>query len=290
MERSKFISSGPILDLETVPQILVLDIPDQEIQSDQLLRRVYRQFLPFTLRKRLFQLRYGIFPLVYLGRNGEKSLVNSVASSIQEFLIRKGSGHEEKYMARLLEAVQPGSALWDIGAYIGSYSIVSAKKEPTSKIVAFEPNLPTFQKLTDNVISNKVSSQIDCLQIAISDHDGEEILHVENSSGQCPSLEDVHRFKGTQKVTTRRIDSLVADGWPAPNIIKIDVEGAEEKVIDGLGSIRPDHIFVEIHSPDYLNHFNTNTASIVKNLHLKGYQPKTVWVRKEDLLCHFVLP
>ena len=54
----------------------------------------------------------------------------------------------------------PGDVFWDIGANVGAYSILAAKLCPGAQVFSFEPFIPTFAHLWENVVLNDVATQV----------------------------------------------------------------------------------------------------------------------------------
>ncbi len=67
-----------------------------------------------------------------------------------------------------IDAMHPGSVLWDIGANIGLYSIYAAKKL-NCKVWAFEPSVFNLELLARNIYLNDLSKNICIVPVALSD-------------------------------------------------------------------------------------------------------------------------
>ena len=164
------------------------------------------------------------------------------------------SEHERPTTAVFLRHVRPGSVVWDVGANVGFYSCMLSRLVGESGVViAVEPNRQNIAALEENQHLSKAAN-IHPLQCALSDHDGEVVM-MEN-----PGYSSVNRVlegatqpqQGTITMRASRGDSLVqVGGIPAPHFIKIDVEGHELSVINGLTRVlerRECHgVLVEVH-------------------------------------------
>lgn len=162
--------------------------------------------------------------------------------------------HERPTTAVFLRHVRPGTVVWDIGANVGFYSCMLARLVGESGVViAVEPNQQNIATLAENQRLSKVAN-IRALQCALSDHDGEVVM-VED-----PGYTSVNRVldarsqppQGTTTVPASRGDSLVQAGKvPAPHFLKIDVEGHELSVVDGLTRVLEHRecygVLVEVH-------------------------------------------
>lgn len=141
-------------------------------------------------------------------------------------------------VAWLQDVLEPGDVLYDIGASVGSYSLIAAFVEPHSTVVAIEPGFLNFGALCSNLAINDLGGRVIAVPLALSDAKGSTPLRywsiapgagthaAESRSG------DGSVFELTGLTVT--VDSLVADfGLPAPTLVKLDVDGLEEAVLAG---------------------------------------------------------
>jgi len=156
--------------------------------------------------------------------------------------------YEEEFCARLAAAVRPGDVCFDVGAFRGYTAGVMALAG-ASKVIAFEP-APANQVAVRRVIELNAELPIELVEAAVGAEEGTIKITIhedasmnfigENTSGR-PAV-DV-------KMVT--LDSMVASGaLKSPQLLKIDVEGAEASVLRGAAkalrnSVR--EIFVELH-------------------------------------------
>jgi len=135
-----------------------------------------------------------------------------------------------------------GEVLADVGANVGMYTIWAAKTRGV-KVFAFEPEAQNYALLNRNIIMNALNGQVKAYCLALSDLPGYSELHLSDlrPGGSCHSLGEQVDFKHdpmtpaySQGCVAARLDDLVAQGiMPAPDHIKIDVDGFEPKVIAG---------------------------------------------------------
>lgn len=138
---------------------------------------------------------------------------------------------------------------WDIGSNVGYFALCAS--EDAKKVRAFEPEPNNYKILEQNANMNQFSN-IEVHDIAVSDNTGTSKLFVDDSDGSgIHSLAEDDRLEDNQcEVSTETIDDLV-DRYEVPDFVKIDVEGAEQKVIEGASdSLKNCDIewFVEVHS------------------------------------------
>jgi FkbM family methyltransferase len=150
---------------------------------------------------------------------------------------------DQQIILAILERLETGSVYWDIGASIGIYTVLTAKKVgPTGHIVAFEPEKSSYQRLLENIEHNRLAnvsahnlalgSKAATMNLVITDvtssgtHSlvGKQTSNTKN--GQTPQRQTVQVLPG---------DRLRQDAdLPLPNVVKVDVEGAEEDVLLGI--------------------------------------------------------
>lgn len=140
--------------------------------------------------------------------------------------------HEFEEMAFFLHLLRPGDLFVDVGANIGSFSVL-ASKVAGARTIAFEPHPKTFARLLSNVRLNDLSALVDARQRAIGGCKGrvhltsalDTVNHVLSEGEDLPTVE---------VQVSRLADELVGT---TPIALKIDVEGFESGVIDGSGAL-----------------------------------------------------
>ena len=138
----------------------------------------------------------------------------------------------------------------DVGANVGVYSLYAARI--CKQVVAIEPESLSYASLNRNIFLNQFDQKIIALNVALHDEDLVSQLNVrdfqEGKSGhsfhyelddQLSPFDPV--FK--QSVIGLRFDSLVTNyGVTIPNLIKIDVDGQELRVVHGMKELLRDHL------------------------------------------------
>jgi FkbM family methyltransferase len=176
--------------------------------------------------------------------------------------------------ALVLDLVRP-SVFWDIGANIGFYSWVVRQHPAVQEVVMFEPDPTNFALLNKTIRKNAI---LNCrtMNVAVSDCCGEALFRLDRASGAAGSLAAIPHLENSQSlqyaynvnetITSRTvaIDALIADGWPAPSLIKIDVEGAEHLVLAGARS------YLRGASPAMI--IETRSNELVEELSQLGYR------------------
>ena len=138
----------------------------------------------------------------------------------------------------LAGALRPGMVVLDVGAHVGYYTLVAARAVGTSgKVHAFEPCAETLLVLRENVRANGFEN-VEIHPYAAGSSDSTRVLHVTGSSdshGLFP-----HPLTETVRMTQVK---TVAVGQVVPgpvDLVKVDVEGAEFEVLEGMGDLLSD--------------------------------------------------
>lgn len=137
------------------------------------------------------------------------------------------------YFMEELFAKKICGVFFDIGAYIGMYSLI-ASHQPGVNVYSFEPHPFTFNCLLENISLNKLEKTIRPFQLALSDSNG----YVLFSNGRGVSTNKIEE-KPLNNLNTIQVGAITGDSFcekhkAAPDIIKIDVEGRESKVLLGF--------------------------------------------------------
>lgn len=162
---------------------------------------------------------------------------NDIASWRAETLLTK-----EPETLEWIDAFEDGDVFWDIGANMGVYSLYAAAAGRASRVLAFEPSPWNAALLADQIRLNGMTDRVESHTLAVSNTTGPGTLFMRRtdaagagSSFAEPVGEFGERFEASHRQAAMgvRMDDLVAWGAPQPNRIKIDVDGAEERVLAG---------------------------------------------------------
>jgi FkbM family methyltransferase len=137
--------------------------------------------------------------------------------------------HEFEDMAFVLHVLRTNDLFVDVGANVGSYTILASAALGV-KTIAFEPIPTTYGHLVDNIDLNGVHDLVIAHNIGVGAERGELIF--------TSSLDTVNHVLGaaesdiaSTKIAVNTLDETL--GESRPTVIKIDVEGFETRVIDG---------------------------------------------------------
>jgi FkbM family methyltransferase len=199
----------------------------------------------------------------YAGRYEEGSVVRIAAGYAGGMKWRRYHRHVNGYwtgvyepdMQRVLAgALCPGMVFYDIGANAGFFSIVAAKLvREAGRVFAFEP-LPENAESVRAQIEVNTLENCELIDKAVCDRSGTSYFAYDENNSQSKLAPDgIDRFRG--EPTQLTVETITLDEFamshPAPDVIKIDVEGAEVEVLAGasdiLNSDRPPVLILELH-------------------------------------------
>jgi FkbM family methyltransferase len=200
--------------------------------------------------------------------------------SLYEFVrrARRTATTERRVLLRILRR---GDTVIDVGANYGNYTVEFARLVgPHGKVHAFEPVPPTFEMLRRTIERNGVNARVCLNQCALSDKQGSSTMYMPGDDSSkaafvfhqsLPSA-SIESFKNC-KVDT--LDNYVkSKEIKRIDFVKIDVEGAELLVLQGMQSILrrpcPPILLVEVF-PDWMTDFGYHPGDLLKFLHQFGY-------------------
>jgi len=124
-------------------------------------------------------------------------------------------------------------------------------------------------------------------RLALSDKDGLETLHV---TPKHPTMHSIVMKRGNESINipARELDTLVKTGEiPRLDLIKIDVEGAELKVLKGasttLKRIKP-VLSIEV------NHYEDELEDVKNFIEKRGYKINSLCIKNESVFSIICLP
>ena len=138
-----------------------------------------------------------------------------------------------------------GDVFFDVGSNIGLYAIYAAKINPQCLVYAFEPEAQNFSRLCRNIVLNSADNIIPCC-FPLSDREAFDYFYVGDpepgsalhSFGEVSAFRDTLRPILKQGGLSTTLDALVGKyGLPQPALLKIDVDGIEEKILKGSETV-----------------------------------------------------
>ena len=167
--------------------------------------------------------------------------------------------HEPEVQNAISSVVQPGWVVFDVGSYIGTLALGTARLVgPIGRVVAFDGDPVNVDRLREHAIANQLQETLRVVHAAVwSSSAGKTIPFrcgkTMRSQGGVESGED-RPILGTGDlidVPVFSLDEFIASETRAPDLIKIDVEGGEIEVLRGgakLFATKRPLIIAEIHT------------------------------------------
>lgn len=185
-----------------------------------------------------------------------------------------GKVYEGPVTEALLRTVAGARCFVDVGANVGWYACVAAKHMPNDATVyAFEMDSFNYDLLVENVRLNGCTG-IRCIHAAVAGRVG-----TVRYKRQCAAPSTMHRIVPESSADLVVVEAITLDrffecGRIKPDVIKIDVEGAEAMVLRGMTRLLQETgpaLFLEIH-PRHLAQFGTSPLELVAFLRERDYR------------------
>ncbi|MGI4731975.1 MAG: FkbM family methyltransferase [Janthinobacterium lividum] len=153
-------------------------------------------------------------------------------------------GYEQASLREWSRRAKTAQVVFDIGSHTGAFSLVAARSNPAiTAIRAFEPTARAYSRLVENLIANALLGQVRPERLAVSNKSGRLDFNVfddlyQISTGSSYKTEHTQftvRSHETCEATT--IDAYIRDNDLVPDLVKIDVEGAEIDALEGAAEL-----------------------------------------------------
>lgn len=164
--------------------------------------------------------------------------------------------HKGLYEPQLSEYIQAhlkeGETFWDIGAHAGYHALTAARAVGArGRVIAVEPDPDICAIFREQLVLNAID-HCTVIQGAVADREGTVTLRRWAVDSRGSSLEEAGATDGE----AIRVPSMTLDGmakqYPHPQMLKMDIEGAEVLALPGGGELfsgadRPRHLIVGVH-------------------------------------------
>jgi FkbM family methyltransferase len=186
--------------------------------------------------------------------------------------------YEKSEAAFLLKHVCASDTCVDVGANIGFYTLLFARSASAGFVHAFEPVTLNYHVLNINVLMNGFTN-VSLNNCAVGDQAGSAELYVTEDGGFA-SLIDTGRRRVVSREQTRIVTLdhyLLQLGGAKVDVLKVDAEGAELRVIEGAEALlsdrdrKPHLVMLELYEP-MLAQFGTSIEEIDRKMQSHGYR------------------
>ena len=160
----------------------------------------------------------------------------------------RGLPYEADTTQLILERLTPGSIFIDIGGNHGFFATIAGLRvKPAGRVYSFEPNPAVYAQMEKNIELNDLGNIVQPQRIALSNTDGGSVkLFVSQdryNTGLSSIILHSEKVEGGQLAESEYVEApcRTFDSWSAEKklgriaLMKIDVEGAEELVLGGMG-------------------------------------------------------
>lgn len=243
-------------------------------RSSQALKRVVELFGLGTLGSALYYRTKLLRGLHTIGYHG--STLRFTVTTRRE-IDRLDYIHEEEkeLLDQLLRTLRPGDVLFDVGANIGVVSLIAAATHPEITVYAFEPMPENLEALRANIKLNGMEDRVHAHPIALSDHQGTAVLFADNQAGEgTSSLVNTQKQGRKLTIETDTMDHFLDRTGVVPDVVKIDVEGAEWEVIKGARGVCQNpkcrSFIIEVHTR-HLRSRGLDDADLISDLTSAGF-------------------
>jgi len=187
---------------------------------------------------------------------------------------------------------RPNPVIFDCGANIGFAALYLKRKYPQAKIFSFEPNPFAFEMLKKNVEANGLD--VNCLNIGVADEHTTLDFYISEAGSLMGSVLKERGTGEKYEVKVEKLSDYITQH--RPDLIKIDIEGAEAMVIKDLvasGTIgMPSEYIIEFH---HNLDKDLKLAGFLAEFEKAGYEYslKTDFNKPgdfQDILIHFFKP
>lgn len=191
--------------------------------------RAYLRFFTWQLRSRLnpgFIKVHFLENTYFLARKGLTGLTGNIYTGLHEF----------DDMGFLLHFLRPNDLFFDVGANVGSYTLLASSVCKT-RCIAFEPVSSTFDILVRNIELNRINHLVQPENKGVGKEFGTLKFTIDNDTTNRVIIGNEEK-KSTVAVPIVPLNSYYPASKPA--LIKIDVEGFETEVLNGATAILQD--------------------------------------------------
>jgi FkbM family methyltransferase len=219
-----------------------------ESSNQGLLQRIRSRFHPLWKLRRTkwfqgFQRRFDFVSFVRLKNTSCRMAVHFLRD--MPWLLGRTIAEPEVQSAltKINQLLHP-KVFWDIGANLGYYSWILLAENENLAVRLFEPD-PTNQGLINKTMKRNHFDQAELDPRAITDSTGETTFLIDEQSGAAGQFAHLYESAGdasiaksyalskTIRVETTTLDDVIENGAKPPALIKIDVEEAENLVLNG---------------------------------------------------------
>ncbi len=188
----------------------------------------------------------------------------------------------------LQDALKPGDIFFDIGAYVGEYTLLAARLvEPGGRVYAFEPDPVARGILERNIAANGLAN-VTVVPYAVTDREGSAWLagpaHLDPSSaGLGTSAASLVSDGGAVQVDAVTLTGFCRRHGVSPSVLKINVNGEEPKILaEGADVMRRTRLLIVNFDAEVLRHAGVDPAAFYQSLFELGRRVRVVYQQSKE--------
>lgn len=201
-------------------------------------------------------------------------MLNNNDDVIAEFFLWYGkNGYERTAIREWIRLLKSATVVFDVGANTGIYTLLTCfAGTADQKVVAFEPTARAYARVLENCNVNGIIDRVTIEKTALSNRVGTfEFLHFENATRISSGASYVEGFspfapQSSELCVATTLDTYIAETGIVPDLLKIDVEGAEVDVMEGARDL------IGRRSATFIVEVLSQTVDQVL-VHFEGYRP-----------------
>ena len=137
----------------------------------------------------------------------------------------------------IIDQCSEGSVFFDVGGNAGYFTLIGSKAVGDGQVIVFEPISANVQTIHEHIKHNGCKN-ICVEEMAVSDESGtiDFVVESNNANSHIAEVKISHAKTNPDQVIQvpmMRLDDYIAEKGLDPNVVKVDVEGAELKVLRG---------------------------------------------------------
>ncbi len=241
----------------------------KKLKANLLVQRCYNFFVYFIFKKPYVQ------PVFAIEFQDSPAFLLDYRFGIFRY-DRFGDRHNAGFQ-HCLNVCQEKSVVFDVGAHIGLYTLpLSRVLAQGGRVVAFEPSAANVRSLRRHLEINRIDN-VEIQNILVAEANKDNVIFYE-ADGPDPmnAMQLSSKRKGYEKVFRQQVslDQFCDAAKIFPEVMKIDVEGAEFKVLQGAQQLlreKGPQIFLSVH-PQLMALFGDSIEGLKSLIKSLGYQ------------------
>lgn len=223
------------------------------------------------------------------GGSGKTIKINNTDYTVSAHIARGISRVIDELPLKLLtNLAKKADTVFDVGANVGIIATMVAREmKPGTTIYSFEPAPLSFKYLADTARVQKGSAAIKPFNFAVSSSTGK--LYFTNDGNSCTNHVAKEDEANVIAVEALSLDAFCKQHRVVPDVIKVDIEGAEYWALQGMEQLLKDNninVLMEVHANFLIENNITGAmfAEIIDRIGYKVYSAEGKEINSSDIL------